>query len=69
MQALAWCGLQGLGRSRVSADPNLADRTTLTPEQIADLLTFVLRSIYFQYNGSIHEQKDGHGESGFRCYC
>ena len=39
-------------------DPSLADRTTLTP-QIADLLNFVLRSTYFQYNGSIYEQLEG----------
>ena len=39
--------------------PGLADRTTLTPALIADLLTFVLRSTYFQYNGSINEQKEG----------
>ena len=50
-------------------NPSLADRTTLTPAQIADLLTFVLRSTYFQYNGSIHEQKDGAAMGGFRCYC
>ena len=31
----------------------------LTPVQIADLLDFVLRSTYFQYNGSIYEQRDG----------
>ena len=30
-----------------------------TPTQIADRLNFVLRSTYFQYNGSIYEQKDG----------
>ena len=30
-----------------------------TPTQIADLLNFVLRYTYFQYNGSIYEQKDG----------
>ena len=40
-------------------DADLADRTTLTPVQIADLLNFVLRSTYFQYNGSIYEQRDG----------
>ena len=40
-------------------DPSLADRTTLTPAQIADLLNFVLRSTYFQYNGSIYEQREG----------
>ena len=44
---------------RLENDPSLADRTTLTPAQIGDLLTFVLRSTYFQYNGSIYEQKDG----------
>ena len=40
-------------------DPSFADCTTLTPPRIADLLNFVLRSTYFQYNGSIYEQKDG----------
>ena len=44
---------------KLENDLNLADRTTLTPAQIADLLTFALRSTYFQYNRSIHEQKDG----------
>ena len=44
---------------KLENDPNLADRTMLTPAQIADLLTFVLRSTYFLYNGSIYEQKDG----------
>ena len=46
---------------KLENDPSLADRTTLTPAQIADLLTFVLRSIYFLYNGSIYEQKDAMG--------
>ena len=40
-------------------DPSLADRKTLTPAQIADLLNFVLRSTYFQYNGSIYKQLEG----------
>ncbi|XP_078382363.1 uncharacterized protein LOC144665059 [Oculina patagonica] len=44
---------------KLENDPSLADRTTLTPAQIADLLTFVLRSTYFQYNGSIYEQREG----------
>ncbi len=44
---------------KLENDPSLADRTTLTPAQIADLLTFVLRSTYFQYNGSIYEQQEG----------
>ncbi|KAL9987968.1 hypothetical protein ACROYT_G002355 [Oculina patagonica] len=44
---------------KLENDPSLADRTTLTPAQIADLLNFVLRSTYFQYNGSIYEQQEG----------
>ena len=40
---------------KLENDPGLADRTNLTPTQIADLLNFVLRSTYFQYNGSIYE--------------
>ena len=44
---------------KLENNPNLADRTTLTPAQIADLLNFVLRSTYFQYNGSIYEQREG----------
>ena len=44
---------------RLENDPSLAVRTALTPAQIADLLTFVLRSTFFQYNGSVYEQKEG----------
>ena len=33
---------------KLENDPGLADRTTLTPAQIADLLTFVSRPTYFQ---------------------
>ena len=43
---------------KLENDPGLADRTNLTPTQTADLLKFVLRSTYFQYNGLIYEQKD-----------
>ena len=46
---------------KLENDPSLADRTKLTPAQITDLLTFVLRSISFLYNGSIYEQKDAMG--------
>ena len=44
---------------KLESDPTPADRTTLTPAQIANLLDFVLRSTYFQYNGSIYEQREG----------
>ena len=36
---------------KLENNPGLADHTNLTPTQIADLLNFVLRSTYFQYNG------------------
>ena len=49
-------------RRKLESDPGLADRTTLTPAEIADLLDFVLRSTYFQYNGSIYEQQEGAGK-------
>jgi len=58
---------------KLENNPRLADRTNLAPTQIADLLNFVLsRSTYFQYNGSIYEQKDvrsSHGEPCLRGYC
>ena len=56
---------------KLENDPGLADRTNLTPTQIADLLNFVLRSTYFQYNGSIYKQTDGAaiGEPCLRGYC
>ena len=46
-------------RRKFECDPSLADRTTFTPAQIVDLLDFVLWSTYFQYNGSIYEQREG----------
>ena len=54
IDAVAQAALQ-----KLENDPGLAVRTTLTPSQVANLLTFVLRSTYFRYNGSIYEQKDG----------
>ena len=44
---------------KLETDPCLAKRTTLTPTQIADLLDFVLRSTYFQYDELIYEQQEG----------
>ncbi|KAL9962144.1 hypothetical protein ACROYT_G031222 [Oculina patagonica] len=40
---------------KLENDPSFADRTTLTPALMADLLNFVLRSTYFQY----YEQREG----------
>jgi len=46
-------------RRKLESHPGLADRTTLTPAEIVNHLDFVLRSAYFQYNGSIYEQQEG----------
>ena len=49
---------------KLENDLSLADRTTLTPAQIADLLTFVLRSTYFHRDNGIEisEAKDAHDQ-------
>ena len=45
---------------QLESDQSLSKRTTLTSlVQIADLIDFVLRSTYFQYDGAIYEQQDG----------
>ena len=44
---------------KLESDLNFPNHTTLTAAQIANLLNFVLRSTYFQYDGAIYEQQDG----------
>ena len=44
---------------RLEKDPELPDRTSLSPAKIVSLLEFVLRSTYFLYNGAYYEQTDG----------
>ena len=44
---------------RLNNNPSLPDHTALTPTQIADLLNFVLRSTYFEYNRALYEQQEG----------
>ena len=46
-------------RRKLESDPDLADRTVLTPAEIVGLLDFVLRSTYFQCNGCIYKQQEG----------
>ena len=40
-------------------DGTLGDRTSLSPERIADLLEMCLRSTYFSFGGNLYEQKEG----------
>ena len=44
---------------RLEKDPELPDRTSLSPAKIVSLLEFVLRSTYFLYVGVYYEQTDG----------
>ncbi|XP_022110791.1 uncharacterized protein LOC110990219 [Acanthaster planci] len=48
-----------VARRRLEEDPELPDRTTLSPTEIVSLLEFVLRSTYFLYDGAYYEQTDG----------
>ena len=41
---------------KLESDLSFPNHTTLTAAQIDDLLNFVLRSTYFQYDGAIYEQ-------------
>ena len=44
---------------RLEADRTLTKRTRLTAHDIHRLLTFVAKSTYFQYGGTIYRQKEG----------
>ena len=43
---------------KLENDPGLAGPQTLHLHKLPTFLNFVLRSTYFQYNGSIYKQKD-----------
>ena len=46
-------------RDRLRQDETLADRTTLSPNRVADLLMMCLKSMYFSYRGEFFEQQEG----------
>ena len=57
-------------RQKLENDSSLTNCTTLTPSHITDLPNLILRSTYFQYNGSIYKQTEGAAirKRGFLCY-
>ena len=46
-------------RDKLQGDEMLADRTTLSPDRVAELLEACLRSTYFSYRGDFYEQREG----------
>ena len=44
---------------KLVADPSLADRTALSPEQVTDLLRMCLATTYFKYDGNLYAQIEG----------
>ena len=44
---------------KLAADPSLADRTALSPQQVTDLLRMCLTITYFKYNGNVYAQIEG----------
>ena len=44
---------------RLQNDVTLCDRTTLSPDRVAELLEVCLRSTYFCYGGTFYEQQEG----------
>ena len=44
---------------KLAADPSLADRTSLSPQQVTDLLRMCLTTTYFKYDGSFYAQIEG----------
>ena len=46
-------------RDRLRNDGTLGDRTTLSPDRVAELLEVCLRSTYFSHEGTFYEQREG----------
>ena len=44
---------------KLTADPSLADRTALSPQQVTYLLRMCLTTIYFKYDGNFYAQIEG----------
>ena len=44
---------------KLENDPSFTERSMLTPAQIVDLLNFVMRSRYSQYNKSVYKKQEG----------
>ena len=49
----------GVLRDKLQGHEMLADRTTLSPDWVAELLEACLRSTYFSYGGDFYEQREG----------
>ena len=51
--------MNGKVRKRLEADKTLKKRTKLAIDDIMQLLTFVTKTTYFQFNGVLYKQVEG----------
>ncbi len=46
-------------RELLEADPTLSEHTSLSPQQVSDLLKMCLTTTYFKYDGEYYAQIEG----------
>ena len=49
----------GVIRDKVREDEDLVERTPLSPDRVAELLSLCLKSTYFSFGGEFYEQRQG----------
>ena len=49
----------GVIRDKLREDENLVERTPLSPDRVAELLSLCLKSTYFSFDGVFYEQRQG----------
>ena len=49
----------GVIRDKLREDEDLVERTPLSPDRVAELLSLCLRSTYFSFGGEFYEQRQG----------
>ena len=49
----------GVIRDELREDEDLVERTPLSPDRVAELLSLCLKSTYFSFGGEFYEQRQG----------
>ena len=52
-------GGSGVIRDKLREDEDLVERTPLSPDRVAELLSVCLKSTYFSFGGEFYEQRQG----------